>query len=71
MHELGAAVAEGTHHERSWPETWGFSSGTWRSDVQNRWESGKSKLNASVWGMMQQTNFSEVVISGTRALKGN
>lgn len=23
------------------------------------WESGKSKLSSSVWGMMQQTNFSE------------
>lgn len=34
MCELGAAVAEGTHHKRSWPEIWGFSSGTQWPDVQ-------------------------------------
>jgi len=43
VHELGTAVVEGTHHERPWPEVWGFSSGMKRSDVQNFWESGESK----------------------------
>lgn len=57
--ELGAAVAEGTRHKRSWPEIWGFSSGTQWPDVQTGWESGKIKLNSLVWGMMQQANFSE------------
>lgn len=28
VRELGAALAESTHYERSWPEIWGFSSGT-------------------------------------------
>lgn len=59
MRELGAAIAEGTQHERPWPEIWGFSSGKERSEVRDCWESGKSKLNSSVLGMMQQTNFAE------------